>query len=88
VIDGLQEVANRLGFGLALAALMVAGVLIMLVPARYRLFGHPGLAMILFILVATGGARLALEVVTHDPTVPVPPIGPRLSSRFPSASST
>jgi len=67
VIDGLQKVANRIALGLVLAALIVAAALIMLVPTSFRLFGYPGLAMILFILAATGGAMLALQ--THDRTV-------------------
>jgi len=43
-----------------LAALIVAAAVIMLVPTTFRLLGYPGLAMILFILAATGGAMLAL----------------------------
>lgn len=69
VIDGLQKVANRIALGLVLAALIVAAALIMLVPTSFRVLGYPGLAMILFILAATGGALLALQIVTHDRTV-------------------
>jgi ubiquinone biosynthesis protein len=69
VIDGFQKVANRIALGLVLAALIVAAALIMLVPTNLRLFGYPGLAMILFILPATGGAMLALQIVTRDRTV-------------------
>lgn len=66
VIDGLQKVANRITLGLVLAALIVAAAMIMQVPTTFRLFGYPGLAMILFIMAATGGAMLALQIVTHD----------------------
>jgi hypothetical protein len=38
----------------------------MQVPTTFRLFGYPGLAMILFVLAATGGAMLAMQIVTHD----------------------
>ena len=69
VIDGLQKVANRIALGLVLAALIVAAALIMLVPTSFRVLGYPGLAMILFILAATGGALLALQIVTHDRTM-------------------
>jgi predicted unusual protein kinase regulating ubiquinone biosynthesis (AarF/ABC1/UbiB family) len=66
VIDGLQKVANRIALGLVLAALIVAAALIMQVPTTFRLFGYPGLAMILFIAAATGGAMLAVQIVAHD----------------------
>jgi len=68
VIDGLQKVANRIALGLVLAALIVAAAIIMQVPTRFRLFGYPGLAMILFVLAATGGALLAAQIVAHDRT--------------------
>jgi hypothetical protein len=66
VIDGLQKVANRITLGLVLAALIVAAAMLMQVPTSFRLFGYPGLAMILFLMAATGGAMLAVEIVTHD----------------------
>ena len=68
VIDGLQKVANRITLGLVLAALIVAAAMIMQVPTSFRLFGYPGLAMILFIMAATGGAMLAVQIVAHDRT--------------------
>jgi ubiquinone biosynthesis protein len=66
VIDGLQKVANRIALGLVLAALIVAAAVIMQVPTTFRLFGYPGLAMILFVAAATGGALLAVRIVAHD----------------------
>jgi ubiquinone biosynthesis protein len=66
VIDGLQKVANRIALGLVLAALIVAAALLMQVPTTFRLFGYPGLAMILFLIAATGGALLAVQIVAHD----------------------
>jgi ubiquinone biosynthesis protein len=68
VIDGLQKVANRIALGLVLAALIVAAAVIMQVPTTFRLFGYPGLAMILFIMAASGGAMLAVQIVAHDRT--------------------
>jgi len=68
VIDGLQKVANRIALGLVLAALIVAAAVIMQVPTSFRLFGYPGLAMILFIMAAGGGAMLAAQIVAHDRT--------------------
>jgi predicted unusual protein kinase regulating ubiquinone biosynthesis (AarF/ABC1/UbiB family) len=66
VIEGLQKVANRIALGLVLAALILAAALIMQVPTSFRLLGYPGLAMILFILAATGGILLALQILLHD----------------------
>jgi len=36
------------------------------VPTSFRLFGYPGLAMILFIMAAGGGAMLTAQIVAHD----------------------
>jgi hypothetical protein len=66
VIEGLQKVANRIALGLVLAALILAAALIMQVPTSFRLLGYPGLAMILFVLAATGGILLALQILLHD----------------------
>jgi hypothetical protein len=49
-----------------LAALIVAAALIMQVPTTFRLLGYPGLAMILFVMAATGGMLLALQILSHD----------------------
>jgi ubiquinone biosynthesis protein len=66
IIDGLQKVANRIALGLVMAALIVAAALIMQVPTTFRLLGYPGLAMILFVLAATAGAMLAIQIFNHD----------------------
>ena len=66
IIDGLQKVANRIALGLVMAALIVAAALIMQVPTTFRLFGYPGLAMILFVVAASAGAMLVVQIVTHD----------------------
>jgi hypothetical protein len=66
VIDGLQKVANRIALGLVLAALIVAAALLMQVPTSFRLFGYPGLAMVLFLMAAGGGTVLVAQVIAHD----------------------
>jgi len=68
IIDGLQKVANRVALGLVMAALIVAAALIMQVPTTFRLFGYPGLAMILFVIAASAGAMLVVQIVTRDRT--------------------
>jgi predicted unusual protein kinase regulating ubiquinone biosynthesis (AarF/ABC1/UbiB family) len=69
IIDGLQKVANRVALGLVMAALIVAAALLMQVPTTFRILGYPGLAMILFILAAGGGAILAVQIINHDRAV-------------------
>jgi hypothetical protein len=66
VMDGLQKVANRIALGLVLAALIVAAAMIMQVPTSFTVIGYPGLAMILFVLAAGGGALLAAQILAHD----------------------
>jgi ubiquinone biosynthesis protein len=66
VIDGLQKVANRITLGLILAALIVGAAMMMRIETSFRLFGYPGLAMILFLMAGTGGLWLAFQIVTHD----------------------
>jgi hypothetical protein len=68
VIEGLQKVANRITLGLILAALIVGAAMIMRVETTFRIFGYPGLAMILFLLAGTGGVLLAFNIITHDRT--------------------
>ena len=63
---GFQKVANRVATGLVLAALIVGAALLMQVPTRFRLFGYPGLAILLFLLAAAGGVALVITSVTHD----------------------
>jgi predicted unusual protein kinase regulating ubiquinone biosynthesis (AarF/ABC1/UbiB family) len=66
VMDGLQKVANRIALGLILASLIVGAAMIMRVETTFRLFGYPGLAMILFIIAGMGGLWLAVHIITHD----------------------
>ena len=66
VIDGLQKVANRITLGLILAALIVGAAMMMRVETSFRILGYPGLAMILFLAAAIGGAWLAVQIIKHD----------------------
>src|SRR6185369_3224265 len=50
VVEGLQKVANRITLGLVVAALIVGAALLMRVETSFRIWGYPGLAMILFLL--------------------------------------
>jgi ubiquinone biosynthesis protein len=66
LIEGFQKVANRIALGLVLAALIVGAAMLMQVPTTFRLFGYPGLAILLFLAAAAGGVWMALSIITGD----------------------
>jgi ubiquinone biosynthesis protein len=66
VLEGLQKVANRITLGLVVAALIVGAAMLMRVETTFRIFGYPGLAMILFLLAAAAGLILAFSIVVYD----------------------
>ena len=66
VLEGLQKVANRITLGLVVAALIVGAAMLMRVETTWRIFGYPGLAMILFMLAAAAGMVLAFSIVFYD----------------------
>ena len=66
LMEGMQKVANRIALGLVLAALIVGAALLMDVETSFRLFGYPGLAMLLFLAAAAGGATLAVVILAND----------------------
>jgi predicted unusual protein kinase regulating ubiquinone biosynthesis (AarF/ABC1/UbiB family) len=66
VLEGLQKVANRITLGLIVAALIVGAAMLMRVETTFKIFGYPGLAMILFMLAAIAGFVLAFSIVFYD----------------------
>ncbi len=66
LLAGLNHSANRITAGLVLAGLIVGAALLMRVPTDFQLFGYPGLAIILFVIAATGGMVLLLNIVMQD----------------------
>ena len=66
VLEGLQKVANRITLGLVVASLIVGAAMLMRVETSFRIFGYPGLAMILFLLAAAAGLILAFSIVFYD----------------------
>jgi predicted unusual protein kinase regulating ubiquinone biosynthesis (AarF/ABC1/UbiB family) len=66
VLEGLQKVANRITLGLMVAALIVGAALLMRVETSFRIFGYPGLAMIFFLMAATAGIGLAINILFYD----------------------
>ena len=66
LMEGLQKIANRIATGLILAALIIGASLLMRVDTAFRIFGYPGLAMLLFIAAAVGGFWLVLGIYVQD----------------------
>lgn len=63
---GLQTVANRITFGLVLAALIVGAALLMNIRTTFTIFGYPGLAMLFFLGAAAGGLILLARIAVAD----------------------
>jgi ubiquinone biosynthesis protein len=66
LMTGLQTVANRITFGLILAALIVGAAMLMRIPTTFTIFGYPGLAMLFFLAAAAGGTILLLRIALTD----------------------
>ncbi|HLN93485.1 MAG TPA: AarF/ABC1/UbiB kinase family protein [Thermoanaerobaculia bacterium] len=66
LIDGLHKIANRIALGVILAALIVGAALLMQVPTPFRIFGYPGLAILLFLAAAFGGVWLVVSILVRD----------------------
>jgi ubiquinone biosynthesis protein len=66
LMEGMQKVANRISLGLILAALIIGAALMMRVETSFRLFGYPGLAILLFLAAAGGGVALAVSILVSD----------------------
>ena len=66
VLEGLQKVANRITLGLVVASLIVGAALLMRVETSFRIWGYPGLALILFLLAAAAGAMLVFSILFYD----------------------
>ena len=66
LMSGLQKIANRITLGLVLAALIIGAAMLMRVDTPFRIFGYPGLAMILFLVAAVAGIFLVLNILVND----------------------
>jgi predicted unusual protein kinase regulating ubiquinone biosynthesis (AarF/ABC1/UbiB family) len=66
LMEGMQKVANRIATGLVLAALIIGAALLMRVETDFRLFGYPGLAILLFLSAAIGGLGLLGTILVND----------------------
>ena len=66
VVEGIQKIANRITAGIVLAALIMGAALLMRIETNFRLFGYPGLAMILFLAAIAGGIWLLMNIFIQD----------------------
>ncbi|HEY0368611.1 MAG TPA: AarF/UbiB family protein [Chthoniobacterales bacterium] len=66
LIIGFQKVANRITVGLIIASLIVGAALLMRVETSFRIFGYPGLAIVLFLAAATAGVILLVNILFYD----------------------
>jgi ubiquinone biosynthesis protein len=61
-----QKIANRITVGLLLAALIVGAALALRIDTDFRVFGYPGIAMILFLVAACGALGLIYTILFSD----------------------
>ncbi|MEY2496843.1 MAG: ubiquinone biosynthesis protein [Verrucomicrobiota bacterium] len=66
LIVGFQKVANRITVGLIIAALIVGAAMLMRVETSFRIWGYPGLAILLFLAAAGGGVVLLINILFYD----------------------
>lgn len=66
VMEGFQKIANRISMGIVLGALIMGASLLMRVESNFRLLGYPGLAIVCFLLAATGGFWLVITILVQD----------------------
>jgi hypothetical protein len=51
---------------LIIAALIVGAAMLMKVETSFRLWGYPGLAILLFLAAAAGGVTLLINILFYD----------------------
>ena len=68
LMEGFQKIANRITAGLVLAALIVGAALMMRVETSFTILGYPAIAMIFFMVAASGGIVLVFNILFKDET--------------------
>jgi len=66
LVIGFQKVANRITVGLIIAALIVGAAMLMRVETSFRIWGYPGLAILLFLAAAGAGVFLLINILFYD----------------------
>ena len=65
-MSACQKIANRITLGLLLAALIIGAALALRIETDFRVFGYPGVAMILFLVAAFGALGLIYTILFRD----------------------
>lgn len=66
LIVGFQKIANRITVGLIIASLIIGAALLMRVETTFRIWGYPGLAILLFLAAAGAGVGLLVNILFYD----------------------
>jgi ubiquinone biosynthesis protein len=66
LFEALQKIANRVALGAILGSLIIGAALLMRVDTPFKLFGYPGLAIILFGAAAGCGMSLVASIWKSD----------------------
>lgn len=66
IARNFEKIANRITMGLLLAALVISASLLMQVDTSFKLFGYPGLAMIMYLLASAGSIALLATIFWND----------------------
>jgi len=66
LLENMQKIANRITAGLISAALVVGAALALRIDAGPRLFGYPGIALVMFVLAFAMAAGLVLSALLSD----------------------
>ncbi|MEP6777226.1 MAG: AarF/UbiB family protein [Chthoniobacterales bacterium] len=66
LVIGFQKVANRITVGLIIAALIIGAAMLMRVETTFRIWGYPGLAILLFLGAAAAGIVLLVNILFYD----------------------
>lgn len=66
LLENLQKIANRITAGLISAALVVGAALALRIDAGPRLFGYPGIALVMFVLAFALATALMLSALFSD----------------------
>ena len=66
LVVGFQKVANRITVGLIIAALIIGAAMMMRVETTFRIWGYPGLAILLFLSAAGAGIVLLINIFFYD----------------------
>lgn len=66
MMQGLEKIANRIAFGVVIAALIIGAALLMQVQSSFTILGYPGLAMILFLSVFFSGVIFIFNSLISD----------------------